>query len=143
MSMTGDGARNTETRLREGLEATLGLTPSSLEPTARIDELLPPERRVELWRTWQERSGVPLPALDHSFSTKMAWFAGGFVAALFALAALRTAGIHVPGSTVAGGVVGVLLGAVGLRLLGGKPLGLPPGVRTIADLAHRVEMRNR
>jgi hypothetical protein len=136
-----DSVQHTEARLREGLETVLELAPGTLAGTARLEDLFKPDRRRDLWPAWEKVSGVRLPSLDHSLTTKMGWFAGGFVAALFALAVLRTMGVHVPGSMMAGGVAGVLLGAAGLRFLGGKPIGFPAGVHTIADLAIRVEMR--
>ena len=139
--MIEDRVQHTEARLREGLETVLKLAPGTLTGTARLEDLLKPDRRRDLWKAWEKASGVRLPELDRSLTTKMGWFAGGFVAALFALAVLRTMGVHVPGSTMAGGVVGVLLGAIGLRLFGGRAIGCPAGVHTIADLAIRVEMR--
>ena len=42
---------------------------------------------------------------------------------------------------MAGGVAGVLLGAIGLRVFGGKAVEFPAGVKTIRDLAVRMEAR--
>ena len=135
MSMAEDDVQRTEERLRAGLEAVLGVAPGTVLGSSRLEELIVEGKRREVWAAWEKASGVALPALDHPLQTKMGWFAGGFVAALFVLAALRTVGVHVPGSTMAGGVIGVLLGAVGLRMLGGKAVGLPMRVQTVADLA--------
>ncbi|MCC7236541.1 MAG: hypothetical protein IT163_14610 [Bryobacterales bacterium] len=130
-----------ESKLCASLAQALGLAPGAVRADARLDELLPLAHRRELWSAWERQSGLPLPALDYRFSTKMSWFAGGFVAALFLFSALRTVGIHVPGSTMTGGVLGLLLGAAGLRWLAPRPVELPPGVHTVGSLAARILAR--
>lgn len=137
--MTGDRPAATEARLCESLASLLRLDRGAVVGETRLDDALKREQRRELWRQWESASGLKLPALDHALPVKLGWFAGGFFAALVALAALRTAGIHVPGSMIAGGVAGVVLGAAGLRLFGGPALEFPRGVRTVADLALRLE----
>ena len=141
MDQSAEALTTLETKLCASLAQALGLAPGAVRSDARLDELLPVARRRELWSVWERQAGVALPVLDHRFSVKMSWFAGGFVVALFLFSALRTVGIHVPGSTMTGGVLGMLLGAVGLRWFAPRPVEFPPGVHTVGSLAARILAR--
>lgn len=141
--MTDASAESTESKLRASLAQVLGVSVESVPGEALLAELLPEAQRRELWRRWQQACPLKLPALDHPMNTKLGWFAGGFLGALFVLAFLRTLGVHVPGSTMVGGIAGLLLGAVGLRWIAPAAVSFPPGVRTVADLAARMESRAR
>ena len=136
-----EGAKSTELQLCRGMMRVWGPSVGVVPGDALLEEMLPLERRRELWKKWELASEIKLPPLDHSLMVKMGWFAGGFVFALFAIAVLRTVGIQVPSSVMAGGVAGVLLGAIGLRVFGGKAVEFPAGVKTIRDLAVRMEAR--
>ncbi|MEP7365237.1 MAG: hypothetical protein ABI972_18445 [Acidobacteriota bacterium] len=141
--MSEDGVQDIEERLRRGMARVLGPEAGVVPGEAVLEELFPLERRRELWKKWEVGAEIKLPLLDHSLSTKMGWFAGGFIAALFLLSALRLVGVPMPASVMAGGVLGVVLGAIGLRLFAGKAVEFPAGVRTIHDLAVRMEMRRQ
>lgn len=138
-----DGAESMERKLCGGMMRLLGPEAGVVTGEAELDALLPLERRPELWKKWERAAEVKLPALDHPIATKMGWFVGGFVAALFVLSGLKLAGMPMPASVMAGGVLGVLLGAIGLRLFAGKAVGFPAGARTISELAARIEARER
>ncbi|MBK7927735.1 MAG: hypothetical protein IPJ98_09645 [Bryobacterales bacterium] len=137
--MNDEAERSTETRLRESLAQVLGVSVEAVPGESRLADLFPEARRIEAWRQWQQACPLPLPALDHPLSTKMGWFAGGFLGALFLLAFLRTLGVHIPSSMLVGGIVGLLAGAVGLRWVAAPGLSFPPGLETLADLAARLD----
>jgi len=141
--MNDEPERSTETRLRESLAQVLGVSMEAVRGESRLDELFPEARRIEAWRQWRQACPLPLPALDHPLATKMGWFAGGFVGALFLLAFLRTVGVHIPSSMLVGGVVGLLVGAAGLRWLAAPGVSFPPGLETLADLAARLDAPRR
>lgn len=141
--MNDEAERSTEKKLRESLAQVLGVSVEAVPGESRLADLFPEARRIEAWRQWRQACPLPLPALDHSLSTKMGWFAGGFLGALFLLAFLRTLGVHIPSSMLVGGVAGLLLGAVGLRCLAAPGVSFPPGLETLADLAARLDAGRR
>ena len=135
------GVETTELRLCRGMMRVLGPEVGVVPGDAELDVLLPAERRAELWKKWELAAEVPLPALDHTMRLKMGWFAGGFVVALFILSGMKLAGIPMPVSVLVGGVLGVVLGALGLRIFGGAGVEFPRGVKTIHDLAVWMELQ--
>lgn len=122
--------------IRNAIVSLVPVERKAVRPSSHLEDLLPQNQRILLWRELQQRLQLPLPPLVLTDSVRTGLLSVSLVVFLTAAVLLVAAG-GMNGFALAVSM-GVIIGC--LLYLGTRPLAttFPPGCSTIADIVRRV-----